>query len=88
MVGVLGGAVREASRGAQRVAVGRGGGERALGWLCQTLAALGAAVPDDASFSVPFVKRVLDGDRVADEATANQLRSALGRLAEAATQKA
>ena len=65
-----------------------GGGERALGWLCQTLAALGAAVPDDASFSVPFVKRVLDGDRVADEATANRLRSALGRLAEAATQKA
>ena len=57
------------------------GGERALGWLRQTLTALDAAVPEGASFPVPLVKQKLDGDRVSDPKTAAQLRSALEHLA-------
>ena len=57
------------------------GGDRALAWLRQTLAAQGAVVPDAATFAVPFVRQKLDGDRLTDEATAEQARGALAALA-------
>ncbi|WP_420456559.1 NADPH-dependent FMN reductase [Rubrivirga sp.] len=56
------------------------GGDRALAWLRQTLTALDAAVPDAASFAVPFVKQTLDGDRVSDSDLADRLRAALVAL--------
>ena len=61
------------------------GGHRALAWLTQTLAAQHATVPAAATFPVPFVRQVLDGDRVADPdgEVARQLRGALDALATA-----
>ena len=56
------------------------GGRCALAWLAQTLEAQHAAVPGGASFAVPFVRRVLDGDRVADAELAARLRSVLTAL--------
>ena len=56
------------------------GGARALAGLRQTLAALGAVVPEAAAFAVPFVREALDGDRVADPALADRLRGALAAL--------
>lgn len=59
------------------------GGERALAWLRQTLTALGAVMPDGASFPVPLVQQKLNADCVTDPGTSAQLRAALQRLAEA-----
>lgn len=56
------------------------GGERALAWLRETLGAQHADVPEAASFAVPFVRQVLDGDRVTDAATADRLVAALEAL--------
>jgi NAD(P)H-dependent FMN reductase len=53
------------------------GGARALVWLRQTLTALDAAVPEAASFPIPFVGRKLDGDRLSNAETVEQLRGAL-----------
>ena len=56
------------------------GGERALAWLRQTLTALGAVVPEGASFAVPLVNKKLNGARIADVETAERLRFALSSL--------
>ncbi len=60
------------------------GGDRALAGLRQTLAALDAAVPDQASFAVPLVTQALDGDRAPDPDLAARLRAALESLRAAA----
>jgi len=57
------------------------GGDRALAWLCQTLSAQHAVVPDEASFPVPFVRQILEGDRLVDPAMEERLRAALVTLA-------
>lgn len=53
------------------------GGSRGLAWLRQTLSALDAVVPEEASFTIPFIKQKLGGDRVSDAKTAERLRQAL-----------
>lgn len=64
------------------------GGDRALTWLLQTLSALGAEVPNGASFAVPFVPKKLQknlaGDRLADPETAAQVYTLFESLAAAA----
>ncbi len=45
------------------------GGAKALRWLCETLGAHGAVVSEAATFSVPFVRKQLNGDRLVDAAT-------------------
>ena len=57
------------------------GGHRALAWLTQTLQAQHADVPASATFAVPFVRQVLDGDRVADGPLEERVRGALAALA-------
>ena len=56
------------------------GGHRALAWLTQTLQAQHADVPASATFAVPFVRQVLDGDRVADGPLEERVRVALAAL--------
>ena len=56
------------------------GGRRALAWLTQTLEAQHAAVPEGASFAIPFVRQVLEGDRVNDAELAERLRSVFALL--------
>jgi NAD(P)H-dependent FMN reductase len=64
-----------------------GGGANALAWLRQTLGAVSAAVPEAASFPIPFVrKRVIDGD-VVDPELKKALRGALAALAAAAEER-
>ena len=61
-----------------------GGGDKAHASLLLTLTALGAAVPDGATLSIPGVKRKLDADgAVSDPATTRALRSVLDALARA-----
>ena len=56
------------------------GGDRALAWLLQTLTALDANVPAKASFSVPFIREKLAGDRIVDIQTETQFSSAFQAL--------
>jgi chromate reductase len=65
-----------------------GGGANALGWLRQTLRAVSAAVPEEASFPVPFVRRKLDGDVLTDPATIAQIAALYAALERAAAAKA
>lgn len=63
-------------------------GDRALAWLHQTLEAQHADVPDGATVAVPFVRQVLDGDRIVDEALAARVvaaSDALRRASDAAS---
>lgn len=63
------------------------GGDKALAWLRQILAVLGACVPPEASFAIPFVRTKLDAQgHVSDPALADTLRAALQSLADAAEQ--
>lgn len=65
------------------------GGDKALAWLTQTLAVLGASVPPQASFPIPYIRAKLDGaGHVSDPALADALRRALHSLAEAAHTRA
>ena len=56
------------------------GGDRALGWLQQTLNALDAAIPQEASFAVPHVKSVLSEDGVNDVAIVEQINKMFASL--------
>lgn len=56
------------------------GGHRALAWLTETLAAQHAVVPEAATFAVPFVRHVLDRDRLTDQGLAARIRSAFAAL--------
>lgn len=65
------------------------GGAQALAWLTQTLAVLGAAVPPEATFPIPYVRTKLDAQgQVSDPALAHALRAALHALADAAEKRA
>ncbi len=59
------------------------GGAQALAGLRQTLTALGAVVPPEASFAIGLVKQKLDGDMVTDPALQAELRRALAALIQA-----
>ena len=61
------------------------GGARALAWLRQTLAALDAIVPDDASFAIGLVKEKLHAGVIADPELARRLRAALSLIVDPAT---
>lgn len=63
------------------------GGANALAWLRQTLGAVSAAVPDAATFPIPFVRRRVVDDAVVDPELAAALRGALAALAEAALER-
>ncbi len=64
------------------------GGDKALVWLRQILAVLGASVPPEASFAIPFVRTKIDTQgHIADPAVADALRAALQSLADAAEQR-
>lgn len=64
------------------------GGDRALAWLAQTLAVLGAHVPPAATFAIPFVrKRINVQGHVFEPALADALHLALQSLADAAAQR-
>ena len=60
------------------------GGVRALRWLRETLSAIDARVPEEASFAVPKVRLVVTGGELADAATAEKVRAALTSLGRAA----
>jgi NAD(P)H-dependent FMN reductase len=60
------------------------GGSRALRWLRETLSAIDARVPDEASFPVPTVRLVVTGGELTDAATAEKVRAALLSLERAA----
>ncbi len=65
-----------------------GGGDRALAWLAQTLAVLGAFVPADASFPIPYVRKKINAQgHITDPALAGALHLALQSLAKAAAQR-
>jgi chromate reductase, NAD(P)H dehydrogenase (quinone) len=57
-----------------------GGGARALAWLRETLSAHHARVPDDASFPIAFVRKVLSPAGVLEADTARKLSAALTSL--------
>ena len=59
------------------------GGDRALEWLLQTLMALGAKVPAEASFLVPFVKEKVENQQIIDERIANRVHAMFAALTQA-----
>ncbi len=59
------------------------GGAQALRWLCETLAAHGALIPDGARFAVPFVRKKLSGDRLVDADTIVQVETLFQALGKA-----
>jgi len=50
------------------------GGDKALAWLRQTLRALDARVPEEASFPIPFLKKKLVEGKLEDTLTEEKLR--------------
>ncbi len=61
------------------------GGDKALAWLLQILAVLGAHVPPAATFPIPYVRTKVDAQgHVSDPTLADALRAALQSLADAA----
>jgi len=64
------------------------GGDKALAWLTQILAVLGAFVPADASFPIPYVRKKINAQgHVSDPPLADALRRALQSLADAAAER-
>jgi chromate reductase, NAD(P)H dehydrogenase (quinone) len=65
-----------------------GGAARALAWLCETLSAHHAHVPEAATFAIPFVRKVLGPAGVLEPALAAKLRAALESLEHAVAARA
>ena len=56
------------------------GGDRALTWLCQTLAALDAEVPEEASFPVSIVRNEINVARLKDTELGERISAAFRAL--------
>jgi chromate reductase, NAD(P)H dehydrogenase (quinone) len=56
------------------------GGARALAWLRDTLAALNATVPPEASFAIPLVRMKLNRETIGDGEMIAKLRAAFAAL--------
>jgi chromate reductase, NAD(P)H dehydrogenase (quinone) len=65
-----------------------GGAANALAWLRQTLRAVSAAVPPEATFPIPFVRKKLAGDVLTDAETIAAIRAMFAALERGAAAKA